>query len=61
MPGIDAAFGGECPACGEAVLAFSGEPDAVANAMVAWQDMMEGEAKIGKQSRGGDHVPFDDE
>jgi hypothetical protein len=60
MRGINAAFGGHCPACGEAVLAFSGEPDAVADAMVAWQDRMEGEAKIGMQSRAGDHVPFDD-
>jgi hypothetical protein len=60
MPGIHAAFGGVCPSCGETVLAFSGEKQAVANAMIAWQDAMESEGKLGKQSRSGEHVPFED-
>lgn len=59
MPGIHAAFGGVCPSCGETVLAFSGEKDAVANAMIAWQDAMGEDGKLGRQSRDGDHVPFD--
>jgi hypothetical protein len=61
MRGITAAFGEHCPACGETVLAFSGEPDAVADAMVAWQDTMGGDAKIGMQSRAGEHLPFEGE
>lgn len=61
MRGIDGAFGGICPSCGETVLAFSGDSDAVADAMLAWQDAMGGDAKIGSQSRDGQHVPFDGE
>ncbi|RDU96718.1 hypothetical protein [Trinickia dinghuensis] len=60
MPGIHAAFGGICPSCGETVLAFSGEQEAVANAMIAWQDAMEDESKLGKQSGSGEHVPFEE-
>jgi hypothetical protein len=59
MPGIHAAFGGVCPACGETVLAFSGEKDAVANAMIAWQDAMGPEGKLGMQSRDGGHKSFE--
>jgi hypothetical protein len=62
MRGINAVFGGQCPACDESVMAFSGQPDAVADAMIAWQDIFDGgEAKIGMQSRGGQHLPFEDE
>lgn len=61
MAGIQAAFGGICPSCGETVLAFSGGKDAVANAMLAWQDAMENEGKLGKQSPTGEHVPFDED
>jgi hypothetical protein len=61
LPGIQAAFGGICPSCGETVLSFSGEKDAVANAMLAWQDAMENESKLGKQSSTGEHVPFDEQ
>ncbi|WP_321949367.1 hypothetical protein [Paraburkholderia sp. J10-1] len=61
MAGIQAAFGGICPSCGETVLSFSGEKDAVANAMLAWQDAMEDEGKLGKQSSTGEHVPFDEQ
>ena len=59
MPGIHAAFGGVCPSCGETVLAFSGDKDAVANAMIAWQDAMESEGKLGMQSRDGSHKSFE--
>ena len=61
MAGIQAAFDGICPSCGEAALSFSGERDAVANAMLAWQDAMENEGKLGKQSSTGEHVPFDEQ
>lgn len=61
MKGIHAAFGGLCPSCGETVLAFSGEKEAVANAMLAWQDAMGNESKLGKQSDSGEHVPFEDD
>lgn len=60
MPGIHAAFGGICPSCGETVLSFSGEKEAVANAMIAWQDAMENESKLGRQSSSGEHVPFEE-
>jgi hypothetical protein len=60
MKGIHAAFGGICPSCGETVLAFSGEKDAVANAMIALQDRMVDDGKLGTQSRDGDHIPFED-
>lgn len=60
MKGIHAGFGGICPSCGETVLAFSGEQEAVANAMLAWQDAMESESKLGKQSQSGEHVPFEE-
>ncbi|KIG11227.1 hypothetical protein BurMR1_1887 [Burkholderia sp. MR1] len=60
MKGIHAAFGGTCPSCGETVLAFSGDKDAVADAMIAWQDAMGSEGKLGMQSRSGRHIPFED-
>jgi hypothetical protein len=61
LRGIHAAFGGICPSCGETVLAFSGEKEAVANAMLAWQDAMGREGKLGAQSTSGEHRSFDDE
>ena len=60
MRGIHAAFGGICPSCGETVLAFSGEQDAVANALIAWEDVMGNEGRLGTQSRAGDHIPYKD-
>ncbi|KWI31949.1 hypothetical protein [Burkholderia stagnalis] len=60
MRGIHAAFGGICPSCGETVLAFSGDQDAVADAMIAWQDAIGSEGKLGMQSRAGEHIPFKD-
>jgi hypothetical protein len=58
MRGIDAIFGGQCPNCGNDVLVFKGEPDAVAQAMLAWEQMMGADAQLGYQSRDGKHVPF---
>ena len=60
MPGIHAIFGGECPNCGESVISFNGEPEAVAAAMLAYQDAMEN-AKLGAQTQEGKHVPYVDE
>ncbi|MEX3937495.1 hypothetical protein AB4Y32_38175 [Paraburkholderia phymatum] len=60
MRSIGAAFGGICPSCSETVLAFSGEKDAVADAMIAWQDAMGSEGKLGMQSRAGQHIPFEE-
>ncbi|MGN6318707.1 hypothetical protein [Trinickia sp.] len=60
MRGIHAAFGGICPACGETVLAFSGEEEAVAEAIVAWQNVMRSEGKVRMQSRAGEHILFED-
>ncbi len=40
LPGIDAVFGGECPGCGNDVVVFKGAPDAVAQAMIAWEKML---------------------
>ncbi|WP_321810336.1 MULTISPECIES: hypothetical protein [unclassified Burkholderia] len=34
--------------------------DAVADAMIAWQDAMGSEGKLGMQSRAGEHIPFKD-
>lgn len=42
------------------LLAFSGDQDAVADAMIAWQDAMGSEGKLGMQSRGDEHIPFED-
>lgn len=59
LVGIDAAFGGPCPACGESVVAFKGDPDAVADAILAWQDMMGSKGVIGSQSPDGRFLPLD--
>ncbi|WP_242540275.1 hypothetical protein [Trinickia mobilis] len=58
MRGISAGFAGICPSCGDTVFALSGEPDAVAEAMVTLEHAMESEGKIGMQSRDGKHIPF---
>ncbi|AJG25028.1 MULTISPECIES: hypothetical protein [Cupriavidus] len=60
LRGIDAVFGGQCPSCGNDVLVFKGEPQAVADAMVAWERMMGADTKLGYQSRDGKHVPFEE-
>ncbi|MGC8208377.1 hypothetical protein [Ralstonia solanacearum] len=59
LPGIRAIFGGECPNCGESVISFSGEPEAVANAMLLYQQTMEN-AKLGAQTQEGEHTPYVD-
>ncbi|CAG9177612.1 hypothetical protein LMG23992_03549 [Cupriavidus laharis] len=59
LPGIDAVFGGQCPACGNDVVVFKGEPNAVAEAMLAWQKMLGADAQLGYQSSDGRHVPYE--
>jgi DNA-directed RNA polymerase subunit RPC12/RpoP len=58
---FEAIFGGSCPNCGNDVLVFKGEPEAVADAMIAWERMMGADAKLGYQSADGSLVPFDEE
>ncbi|KAF7964189.1 hypothetical protein AWV79_34490 [Cupriavidus sp. UYMMa02A] len=59
LPGIDAVFGGQCPACGNDVVVFKGAPNAVAEAMIAWQKMLGADAQLGYQSSDGRHVPYE--
>ncbi|MDK3023622.1 hypothetical protein QO239_13545 [Cupriavidus taiwanensis] len=59
LPGIDAVFGGECPGCGNDVVVFKGAPEAVAQAMIAWEKMLGADAQLGYQSSDGRHVPFE--
>lgn len=59
LAGIDAAFGGPCPTCGESVVAFKGDSDAVTNAILTWQDMMGSEGIVGSQSADGCYLPLD--
>ncbi|MCM3609527.1 hypothetical protein M4D49_29055 [Cupriavidus pauculus] len=61
MRGIDAAFAGQCPSCRETVIAFKGEPDAVADAAIAWQDAMGVDGKLGSQSPDGRYTALEDE
>ncbi|SPK76265.1 conserved protein of unknown function (plasmid) [Cupriavidus taiwanensis] len=61
LPGIDAVFGGECPSCGNDVVVFKGAPEAVAQAMIAWEKMLGADAQLGYQSSDGRHVPFEPE
>jgi hypothetical protein len=61
LGGIEAVFGGQCPNCGNDVLVFKGEPEAVAQAMLAWERMMGADTTLGYQSRDGKHVPFEPE
>lgn len=58
--GVHAAFGGICPSCRETVLALNGDQDAVADAMIALQDAMGSDGKLGMQSHAGEHIPFND-
>lgn len=60
LRGIDAVFGGQCPNCGNDVVVFKGKPEAVAEAMLAYEKMMGADAKLGYQSSDGRHVPFED-
>lgn len=50
IAGIDAAFAGICPSCGQSTYAIKGEPDAVANLAGAMEEAMEGEIKMGSQA-----------
>lgn len=51
MRGITAVFGGLCPGCSHTTLAALGEPEAVAAAYVAFEEMMGKDGKIGFQKR----------
>lgn len=59
LRGIDAIFGGQCPNCGNDVLVFKGEPNAVAEAMLAYEKMMGEGTRLGYQHADGRHVAFD--
>jgi len=59
LHGIDAIFGGQCPNCGNDVIVFKGQPQAVADAMIAYEKMMGDGTRLGYQSADGKHVPFE--
>ncbi len=59
LQGIDAVFGGQCPNCGNDVIVFKGEPNAVAEAMIAYERMMGEGTRLGYQAADGTHVPFE--
>lgn len=50
MRGIDAAFAGECPACGQSTYAVKGEPNSMAAFMEAMQQATGSEPIIGSQA-----------
>ena len=47
MNGINAAFAGICDACSQTTCAFDGEPDAVADASVLFEEAIGEEGKLG--------------
>jgi hypothetical protein len=49
MDGIDAAFGGVCPSCGQTTYAVKGEPDAIADFSIAMDEAMGVEGRLGAQ------------
>lgn len=49
MDGIDGAFGGVCPSCGQSTYAVKGTPDAMADFAEAMDAAMGGEGKAGSQ------------
>lgn len=56
MDGINAAFAGICPNCGEKTIAFSGDADKVADAMLAYGDFIGQEGILGAQTVTGEQV-----
>jgi hypothetical protein len=50
MRGIDAAFAGECPACGQSTYAVKGEPNSMAAFMEAMEQATGSEPIIGSQA-----------
>ena len=50
LRGIEAAFAGECPACGQSTYAVKGEPKSVAAFMEAMQRATGSEAILGSQT-----------
>jgi hypothetical protein len=49
MRGIDAAFAGVCPSCGQSTYAVRGDPDAMADFATAMDEVMGAEGKAGAQ------------
>jgi hypothetical protein len=49
IEGIEEAYVGTCDACGNSTFALRGEPDAVANAMVAIEQSMEDGGAFGRE------------
>lgn len=56
MDGIDAAFAGICPSCGENTVAFRGDADKVADAVGVYQQMIGQEGTLGVQNAAGERV-----
>jgi hypothetical protein len=50
MRGIEAAFAGQCPACGQSTYAVKGEPNSIAAFMDAMQKATGSEAILGSQA-----------
>lgn len=49
MDGVESAFAGICPECEETTWAIGGDPEAVAEVMVALEAQAGGEGKLGHQ------------
>ena len=56
MDGIDAAFAGICPNCGETTMAFSGDSEKVAGAMLAYEEFIGQEGILGAQTVTGEQI-----
>lgn len=56
MDGIDAAFAGICSNCGETTIAFSGDSEKVANAMLTYEEFIGQEGILGAQTVTGEQI-----
>jgi hypothetical protein len=56
MDGVDAVLAGICPNCGETTLAFLGDPEKVADAMLAYQDFTGQKGILGVQTAAGERI-----
>lgn len=56
VPGLDAAFAGICPECGQTTWAFKGTRDAVADAMLGIEQATGVEGRIGVQTKSGENI-----
>ena len=59
LPGIEAVFGGQCPQCGESVIAAKGDADAVASLFSTYADFIGAreEVMLGAQTANGQAIP----